>query len=46
MRVAITPGQANDKTMVAELLEGFPASHLIADRGYDSRAIIALVAAK
>lgn len=40
----ITPGQASDKTAVPDLLAGLPsAKALVADRGYDSRAIIDLV---
>lgn len=47
MRLLITAGQASDKTAAPELLAGLPAAAaLVADRGYDSRAIIALVAAK
>jgi len=46
VRLVITAGQASDKLAVPELLDGLPpAGALIADRGYDSRAIIALVAA-
>lgn len=45
MRLLITAGQASDKAAFPELIEGLPAAAaLIADRGYDSRAIIALVA--
>lgn len=45
MRLLITAGQTSDKTAVPELLQGLPAARaLVADRGYDSRAIIALVA--
>lgn len=47
MRVLITAGQASDKTAFPELLAGLPsATVVVADRGYDSRAIIDLVAAK
>jgi transposase len=46
VRVLITPGQASDKTTAPALLEGLPPAAVVADRGYDSRAIIELVAAK
>jgi transposase len=47
VRLLITAGQASDKTAVPELLAGLPAAQaLVADRGYDSRAIIELVASK
>ena len=40
----MTPGQASDKAAVPDLLAGLPpAGALIADRGYDSMAIIELV---
>lgn len=43
VRLLITPGQASDKVCVPALLEGLPvATALIADRGYDSDAILAL----
>jgi transposase len=44
VRLLITAGQASDKTAVPALLDGLPAAQaLVADRGYDSRAIIELV---
>lgn len=47
VRLLITAGQSSDKTAVPELLAGLPpARALVADRGYDSRAIIDLVAAQ
>lgn len=47
VRLLITAGQSSDKTAVPELLAGLPpAQALVADRGYDSRAIIDLVAAR
>ena len=46
MRLLITPGQSSDKTAVPDLIAGLPpARALVADRGYDSRAILELVAA-
>lgn len=46
VRLLITPGQSSDKAAVPELLAGLPAARaLVADRGYDSRAILDLVRA-
>ena len=43
VRLLITPGQASDKTSVPALLDRLPAANaLVADRGYDSDAILAL----
>ena len=46
LAIVLTPGQASDKAAVAE----FPAAHpapgnVVADRGYDARAILDLIAA-
>jgi transposase len=46
VRLLITPGQASDKTAAPELLAGLPPADLVADRGYDSRALVDLVAAR
>ena len=47
MRVVLTPGQASDKTAVPDLLDGLRlAGNLVADRGYDSRAIVELIEAR
>lgn len=44
VRLLITPGQASDKTAVPALLDGLPvAQAAVADRGYDSDAVLALV---
>jgi len=44
LRIVLSAGQASDKAAVAALIEGLPpARALIADRGYDARAIIDLV---
>ena len=44
MRLLLTPGQASDKTAVPPLLDGLPvAQAAVADRGYDSDAVLALV---
>lgn len=41
--LALTPGQASDKAAAPALLEGLPASILVADRGYDWQHLIDLV---
>jgi transposase len=47
VRLLITAGQASDKTAVPELLDGPSAPQaLVADRGYDSDAVLALVTAR
>ncbi len=44
-RFALTPGQASDKAAVPALLDGLePARDTVADRGYDARAILKLIA--
>jgi transposase len=44
LRIVLSAGQASDKAAVAALLDGLPpARALVADRGYDARAIIELV---
>ena len=40
IRVIITAGPAADCTKAAQLIEGLDAQHLLADRGYDSGAIV------
>lgn len=41
LRLVVSPGQASDKAAVAELLDGLPpARDVVADRGYDARAIL------
>lgn len=45
MRLLISPGQASDMAAVPELLAGLPkAANVIADRGYDSNAVLDLIA--
>lgn len=47
LRLVLSAGQASDKAAVADLIEGLPpAKALVADRGYDAKAIVDLVAAK
>ena len=46
LRIVLSAGQASDKAAVAALIDGLPpAPALVADRGYDAKAIIDLVAA-
>ena len=44
LRIVLSAGQASDKAAVGALLEGLPpARALVADRGYDAKAIVAMV---
>lgn len=44
LRIVLSAGQASDKAAVGALLDGLPpAPALVADRGYDAKAIIDLV---
>lgn len=46
VRFVLTPGQASDKAAVPALIEGLrPARDVVADRGYDARAILELLLA-
>ncbi|BBP00781.1 IS5 family transposase [Sulfuriferula nivalis] len=40
IRVIVTHGAAADCTQAAQLIEGISAEHLLADKGYDSDAIV------
>ena len=45
MRLLISPGQTSDMRVVPQLLEGLPTPEtVVADRGYDSNAILDLIA--
>jgi len=46
VRLHITPGQASDKTVAPLLLDALPPSTVVADRGYDSRALVERVTAR
>ena len=47
VRIVLSQGQSSDKTVAPILLEGLkPERDLVADRGYDARAIIDLVEAR
>ena len=40
LRVVVTQGTVADCTQAGRLMEGIAAAHLIADKGYDSDAIV------
>lgn len=40
MKLLITPGQSSDKTAAPMLPNALPPATVIADRGYDSRALV------
>jgi transposase len=40
IRAIITQGTTADCTQAKQLIDGIPAKHLLADRGYDSNAIV------
>jgi transposase len=46
VKLVLTPGQAADVTQAQTLIEGVPFEVVIADRGYDSQAVVAAVEAK
>jgi transposase len=46
LRIVLSAGQASDKAVVGALLDGLPAARVVADRGYDAKAIIDLVRQK
>ena len=43
LRFTLTPGQRNDITQASQLLEGFENANIIADKAYDSNALIAQI---
>ena len=46
VRILLTPGQASDKAAVPALIAGLRlARDVVADRGYDARAIVELISA-
>jgi transposase len=45
--LTLTPGQASDKAAVAALLDAHPGpGDVVADRGYDARAVLAMIEAR
>ena len=45
VRLALTAGQAHDLNAAPHLIEGLKSRHVVADRGYDSDAFLALITA-
>lgn len=43
IRFVLTGGQRNDITQAQALLDGFKPKHVLADKGYDSRELVALI---
>ena len=39
LRFILTPGQVNDITQAEQLIAELPADHVLADKGYDSKAL-------
>ena len=46
VRLVLTPGQAADVTQAETLIEGVPFEVVIADKGYDSQAVVDAVEAE
>jgi transposase len=46
VKLVLTPGQAADVTQAETLIEGAPFEVVIADRGYDSQAVVDAIEAK
>jgi transposase len=46
LRLILTAGQRHDSPLAPALIEGFEPQALIADKGYDSGALIAVVTAR
>jgi transposase len=42
----LTPGQAADMSHAKELIDGLPIEVVIADKGYDSRAVVEAIEAR
>ena len=45
-KLVLTPGQAADVTRAETLIEGVPFAVVIADRGYDSKALVGVIEAR
>ena len=45
MRLILTAGQAHDLRAAPQLVEGLKCRHVVADRGYDADALLALILA-
>ena len=46
VRLILTPGQAADVTQAKPLIEGLPLEVVIADKGYDSQAVVETIEAQ
>ena len=46
VEIRLTPGQQADVTMAEELLDGYDPEAVLADKGYDSDALVDAVEAK
>jgi transposase len=46
VEIQLTPGQQADITKAADLLEGYTPEAVIADKGYDSNALVDAIEAK
>jgi transposase len=46
VELILTPGQASDMSQARALIEGSPVEVVIADKGYDSRAVVAAIEAR
>jgi transposase len=46
VKMVLTPGQAADVTQTATLLDEVPTEVVIADKGYDSKAVVAGIEAR
>jgi transposase len=45
-RLLLTPGQAADSRQAESLIDGLPAAVVIADKGYDARAVVEAIVAR
>ena len=43
VRFLLTGGEVHDVTQASALIEGIPAEQVIADKGYDSDAVVAMI---
>jgi transposase len=46
VKLTLTPGQAADVTQAEALMKGVPAKVVIADKGYDSKAVVQQIEAR
>jgi len=46
VRLVLTGGERNDITQAPALLAGFKPKYVLADKGYDSRELVALIRAR